>query len=137
MNEMTSYTRHLSAPPEDVNSVHEFLEEIWSENSQISMRDRFSFETALIELTSNIIFYAQEHSGVACEILINTSADRIEAVISDDGDLVELALDEHMMPDEYAESGRGIPLIKILVNDLSYDREGHLNKWVMRKELTP
>lgn len=135
--EMTSYQRLLSAPPDDIDVLHEFLQGIWDENPQIPMRDRFSFETALIELASNIILYSEAPSGVACEIRISTSADRIDAIVSDNGELVDLALDEHMMPDEYAEAGRGIPMIKALVNHLSYDRDGNLNKWTITRNLTP
>ena len=137
VTEMTSYQRHLTAPPEDIDAVHEFLRDIWAENPQISMRDRFSFETALIELTSNVILYSETTSGVDCDILVNTWADRIDAIVFDNGELVNLELSDYKMPDENAETGRGIPMIKGLVNHLSYDRDGSLNKWTITRNLTP
>ena len=133
MIEMTVYKRHLSVPPDDVDEVHEFLQGIWDENPHIPLRDRFSFETALVELASNIILYSVVTSSVTCDIVIETSTDQINATISDNGDLVDLALDEHIMPDEFSESGRGIPLIKALVDNFEYGNSENKNTWRMSK----
>lgn len=92
-----------------------------------------SFETAIIELAANIIQYSVATSGVTCEIIIETSGNQIDATISDNGDLVELELDEHVMPEEFSESGRGIPLMKALVDDFSFDTSEKKNTWKMSK----
>ncbi len=133
MTEMTRYRRHLIVPPDDINAVHDFMREIWEENPQIPVRDQFSFETALVELVANIISYSVAAAGVTCEIIIETSNNRIDATISDNGDLVELLLDEHIMPDELAESGRGIPLMRALVDTFSLDTQEEINTWRLSK----
>lgn len=131
--EMTKYRRHLSVPPDDVNAVHELLRSIWTENPHIPLRDQLSFETAIIELVANIILYTVAASGVTCEVIIETSESRIEAIISDNGELAVLELDEHIMPDEFSESGRGIPLMRALVDELSFDTSENKNIWRMSK----
>ena len=133
VNDMTTYSRTLSLPPADVESVHEFLEKIWDENPHIPLRDQYRFETAFIELTANIISHSIATSAVTCEILIESSDDRIEATVSDNGKLVEFNLDQHTMPDEFAESGRGIPLMKALLDELTFDNSGSKNTWHMSK----
>lgn len=134
MIEMTKYRRHLSVPPDDVNAVHEFLSIIWAENPHISSRDQFSFETAIVELVANIISYSEATSGVTCEVVIETSEGQIDATISDNGELVELELDEHIMPDELSESGRGIPLMRALVDEFSFDTSDNRNTWRLLKK---
>jgi serine/threonine-protein kinase RsbW len=37
------------------------------------------------------------------------------------------------MPDEFDESGRGIPFILALVDSLDYRREGSRNVWTIEK----
>lgn len=131
---MTTYNQRLSIPPDDVNTVHEFLQSIWDENSYIPTRDKYSVETAIIELTSNIILYSDATSGIICEIVIEALENRIDATISDNGELADLALDEHIMPDEFSESGRGIPLIKTLVDEFVYENSENRNMWRISKK---
>lgn len=130
---MTRYHRQLYVPPDDIDAVHEFLEIIWTENPHIPWRARFSFETAIIELAANIILYSIAVAGVTCQIIIETNDEQIDATISDNGKLMELELDEHIMPDEFSESGRGIPLIKALVDEFSFDTSENRNTWKISK----
>ncbi len=133
MNEATKYRRHLLVPPDDVNAAHEFLQNIWAENPHIPSRVQISFETAIVELVANIILYSVASSGVRCDVFIEIGDGQIDATISDNGDLVEMALEEHIMPDEFSESGRGIPLMRALVDELSFDTSQNQNAWRMSK----
>ena len=132
---MTKYRRELSLPPDDINAVHEFLQFIWDENDHIPLRDQMSFETAIIELVANIISYTDAISGLTCELDIETSDDKIEATVWDNGELIELELGEPSMPDVFSESGRGIPLIRTLVDEFSLDSSPNRNTWRMSKRL--
>lgn len=134
VNEMTKYRQHLSVPPDDVNAVHEFLQIIWTENPGIPLRDQMSFETAIVELVANIISYSAATCGVTCAVEIETSEGQVDAIVSDNGELVILELDEHIMPDEFAESGRGIPLIKALVDEFTFDVSENRNIWRLSKK---
>lgn len=134
---MTTYKHGLSVPPDDITVVHEFLDGVWKENSHITRRDRNSMETAIVELTSNIILYASATAGIKCEIVIDIDTEAISATITDNGDLAELEIDEHIMPDEFSESGRGIPLIRVLVDEFSYANVGKENTWKISKRIQP
>ncbi len=119
----------MSSPPDDINFVHSLLETVWKSAPNISEPDQIRFETALIELASNVIQHADSGSGVSCTLTIETFTNRIEAVLRDTGEPGNVQLEGRTMPKDHAESGRGIPLIQALVDEFSYEREGNLNIW--------
>lgn len=133
MNEIIKYRKHLIVPPDDVNAVHEFMQTIWSTNPHIPQRERIYFETAIIELVGNIISYSVAKTGVTCEVVIETSESRIDATISDNSELAKVELEGHPMPGELEETGRGIALIKILVDEFYLDTSKKLNTWRLSK----
>lgn len=137
MNELNTYTQHIKCPPDDVDIVHNLLISIWAERPMIADAERYIFETAIIELTSNVIQHGDAGSGISCLITVNVFDDRIEALLIDTGHLATIDLTEASMPDENAESGRGIPLIKALTDTFSYARIGDLNSWKFVRKFTP
>ncbi len=136
MTELNTYTRHIECPPDNVNIVHNLLNSVWVDKPMIADADRYSFETAIIELTSNVIQHGDTGSGISCLITINVFDDRIEALLIDTGIVADIDVEESVMPDELAESGRGIPLIKALVDTLAYSRVGDLNSWQFARKFT-
>lgn len=134
MTDSTSHTLLMSSPPDDVDTVHALLATVWRETPMISVIDRISFETATIELVSNVMRHADSGSGVSCTLTVEVSDYRIEANLQDTGKPGHVDLVDRAIPDEFAESGRGILLIQALVDELSYEREGSHNHWrIMRK----
>jgi len=126
---MTQYKQELSVPPDDVDAVHDFLKTVWDTSPTISMRDQFSFETAIIELASNVILHAAGNSPISCNISVETFPDHIEATMTDSGERLDLALDDFVMPDDLSETGRGIPLIRGLVDEFTFENHGERNLW--------
>ena len=136
-SELNTYTRHIECPPDDVEVVHKLLSSVWADRPEVVDKDRFSFETAIVELTSNVIRHGDTGSGISCLITISVFDDRIEALLVDTGKIAKVDLTKAVMPHEFAESGRGIPLIKALVDTISYARDGDLNTWQFARKLTP
>ena len=124
----------ITAPPDDVDTVHDLLESIWVDAPTVVMKDRFCFETALIELAANVIQHADDGGGVTCRLEITVFADHVDAVLRDSGEAVSVALEGREMPDDLAESGRGIPLIQALV-DFEYLYENDCNEWRISRQL--
>ena len=137
MSEPNTYTRHIECPPDDVDAVHNLLNSVWIDRPKVADVDRFSFDTAMVELTSNVIRHGDTGSGISCSITINVREDRIEATLVDTGKIAQVELEKAAMPDELAESGRGIPLIKALVDTISYTRDRNLNRWQIARKFTP
>ena len=137
MSELYTYTRHIECPPDDVDAVHDLLNSVWADRPKVKDADRFSFETAIVDLTSNVIRHGDTGSGISCSITIGVSDDRIEATLVDTGKIAKVDLAGAAMPDGLAESGRGIPLIRALVDTISYTRDGNLNRWQIARNFTP
>ena len=135
MADPTIHMVSMSSPPDDVDTVHALLENVWRDSPNVSMIDRMSFETALIELVSNVIRHADSGLGVICTLTVEVTPDRIDATIRDTGEPGNVELVGRAMPGDLAESGRGIPLIQALVDDLSYEREGNLNRWNLHRKI--
>ncbi len=137
MAEKQVHTMFMSSPPDDVNRVHEFLAEVWEDVPSIEMMDRFGFETALVELAANIFRHADSGEGLECSVRLETDGSRIVAVLTDSGVKGNVYLGDHDMPDVMEESGRGLLLIKALVDELHYERQGEVNRWRISKKLVP
>ena len=137
MTEPSVHTLEMSVPPDDVDTVHNLLETVWSDAPGISLRDRMSFETALVELASNVIQYANAGTGVSCRVSVETQEDQISASLCDSGKAADVELDGRRMPDGMAESGRGIALIQALVDELTYSRDDDVNHWEITRRLAP
>ena len=134
MAETVTHTLKMTAPPDDVDTVHRLLGTVWADVPSVPIEDQRRFETALIELTSNVIRYAGGGKGVSCTLTVDNFEDRIEAMLTDTGEPGNMQLVGRSMPDDLAESGRGILLIQALVDELSYDRYNGHNYWrIMRK----
>lgn len=137
MSEPISRTLMMTSPPDDVDTVHALLSSVWEESDGIAALDRFSFETALVELASNVMRHADPGFGVSCHLAVTVFADRIEAVLTDAGMPGDVQLVARGMPDALAESGRGIAMIQALVDDLDYTRAEGFNSWRIARHLSP
>ncbi|PRY68143.1 serine/threonine-protein kinase RsbW [Glaciihabitans tibetensis] len=123
----------LRSPRDNVDLVHGFLERLWVAHADIGELDRMAFETALIELVSNVIEHADTGHGVTCVIGVTVSATTLVANLSDTADAGEIQVVGRLMPSVAAESGRGIALVQMLVDDLQYERVGEKNLWSMSR----
>ncbi|WP_066043166.1 ATP-binding protein [Herbiconiux solani] len=132
---MTEERKNLvfSSPPDDVDAVHEFLESVWTANPEVSEYDRMAFETALIELASNVIQHASGEGGVTCVLSVTADETGLVASLADTADAGGIVLMNREMPDELSESGRGIALIQALVDDLRYERVDERNVWTISR----
>ncbi len=129
-------TIDLAAPPDDVNSVHDHLESVWDRHPEVGELDRISFETALIELVSNVIRHGNGGFGIRCSVTVTVTLDRIQAQLVDDGEPGDIQLTGRGLPDDLAESGRGNPLITALVDVVRYERSAGRNAWHLARTLT-
>jgi serine/threonine-protein kinase RsbW len=125
----------LLVPPNDVDEVHESVDDFWHLNADLGDRERIRFETALVELAGNVIEHADGGERLLCQLTLQRTATALEAVLSDSGAEVHVPFRTTMPdPEEMAESGRGIAMIELLMDDFSYERDPGGNRWrlVMR-----
>jgi serine/threonine-protein kinase RsbW len=132
---VTGHEALLTAPPGDLGVVHGLLASVWSDAPSVGARDRMSFETALLELAGNVLAHADGGTGLTCTVKIEVGPDILVALLEDDGRPGRVDLADRVMPDALAESGRGIPLIHALVDDLDYERDRGVNRWRIARRL--
>jgi serine/threonine-protein kinase RsbW len=133
---VTEWPLTLRSPADDINVVHAYIERIWAEHDDLDMMDRLRFETALIELAANVIQHADDGNGIVADIAIEVDGESIRGTISDSSPAGKVDMAMREMPDELAESGRGIAFIQRLVDVFHYERRDDLNLWVVQKRRT-
>jgi serine/threonine-protein kinase RsbW len=124
----------FSSPPTDVDAVHDFLEGIWEAHPDIGGMDKMAFETALIELASNVIQHADTGDGVTCVMTITADEGQLRAQFSDTAEAGGIRMLRATMPDELAESGRGLAFMQMLVDEVRYERVAERNVWSLTKK---
>ncbi len=130
----------LTAPadPEVLDLVHSMLEHLHV-GVQVSASAKMRFEMAVIEVLGNIVEHAYAHDAALpdvdasevrrFEIRLAATDTHLVASLSDNGMPVSLDLDDLPMPDEMAESGRGLALAAAALDVFEFARTGARNHW--------
>ena len=130
----------LSAParPEILDLVHAMLETLLDGASHVGATQRMRFEMAVIEILSNIVEHAyQADAGVETapgesrrfRIQLALTPTRMLASLSDNGLPMALDLERATLPDDMAESGRGLAMATAALDELGYERVEGRNHW--------
>jgi serine/threonine-protein kinase RsbW len=131
---VTERTLAFRTPPDDIELVHDLLDSLFGERADVGARDRMEFETALVELVSNVIQHAVSTTAVLCRLVVTVDDEALRAELVDTADPPGVDAGPREMPDAFAESGRGIALIQALVTDFDYERTSSRNLWSIRKD---
>lgn len=112
-----------------VDQVLDALDSLYRDAGDISEEDSMFFSLAVSEIVTNIV----THSGCKGDSDVTVTANLIieEAALSarfeDDAAPVAIPLDEAELPDELAESGRGLAIAKMALDQLSHEVDnGHI-----------
>ena len=92
-----------------LDEIHRLFAELWDQVPLVADRDRALFSLAVAEIAANVIQHAHDE-GWLWELDLSAWTDRLEASIRHPGPIVEQGLDAWTMPEELAESGRGLAL---------------------------
>lgn len=133
---MPDRSLQLRTPGDDVDLVHDFVETTFVDFGIVDPQARMAFETALVELVGNVIQHADDGTGVTCRLIVRHEDGHLVASITDSAEPGGFVLSRRGMPDPLAESGRGLALVQLLVDELDYQQlDGH-DHWIMRKRLS-
>lgn len=126
------YTAVVRSPPDTVDDAHDFLQRVWSERPDVSAAERMAMETALSELVTNVI-QNNPHREVLCAVTLEIHPELIVLQTADTGVVVDGSPDVASMPCDEAEHGRGLALIRMITDGLSYHHDGERNVWRAQK----
>lgn len=130
---MSEETLALRCPPDDLDTVQDYIQRVWAAWPGLDALDKLKFETALVELAANVLQHADDGRDVRGSVSITIDDERIRCSITDTSSACDVALQPKEMPDEFAESGRGIAFIQRLVDVLHYERRDGQNLWLIEK----
>ncbi|GGK93092.1 hypothetical protein GCM10007382_11630 [Salinibacterium xinjiangense] len=130
---MPECTIAFRTPPDEVGVVHSALETLWAREGDVDEMDRMMFETAIVELVSNVIQHGTSETTIICNLTLSANEATLKAVLEDTASPARIDLSPRDMPDEFAETGRGLAFIQALVDDFEYHRMQDRNIWTLTK----
>ncbi|WP_159706252.1 ATP-binding protein [Arthrobacter sp. 18067] len=120
-----------------IEAIHNELDALWDDASFVPDMDRMTFATAVIEAAANIVQHALPVAEKPVEIDVDISVrpTRLVARVSAFNAREPFANDmQASMPDEDAESGRGLALIEALVTTVTFERQDGTNTWILTRD---
>lgn len=123
------YQLSTTAVPACLDRLHGLLQAAWAEHPGVGPSDRTMFEIAVTEVAGNIVEHAAAGASLEVAVRVHVTELRLEATFEDGGPEVDVDVESAGMPDELAESGRGLALARRAVDEVSYRREGPVNHW--------
>lgn len=127
---------HACVDPQCLDKVHQLVAQLWTEATDVSEIDRTLFELAVLEVAGNIVQHSVSDEMIICNLRLQVYDRRLDAMFLDSAQEVSVDLTVAEMPNEMAESGRGLAITISAVDELSYQREGSLNCWRLSRTRT-
>ncbi|WP_458108530.1 ATP-binding protein [Arthrobacter sp. R3-55] len=127
---------HGPSNEEAIEAIHNELDALWDDAAFVPDMDRMTFATAVIEAAANIVQHALPVAEKPVEIDVDISVrpTRLVAKVSAYNAKEPFANDmQASMPDEDAESGRGLALIEALVTTVTFERQDGTNTWILTR----
>lgn len=134
---MSTVTTVMSNKPEELVRAQTLLEE-FAEASELPGDVVFALNVVLDEIVSNILKFAYpEPAEGEIRLRLTAADDRVEMEIEDDGPAFDpLGLPPPDVGASLAErqvGGLGVHLVRRLMTDVAYERDGDINRLRLRK----
>jgi serine/threonine-protein kinase RsbW len=93
------------------------------------------FETALAEIGANVLTHGRpEGAAHPVEYVLRLDQNVARASFTDRGPPVHNHL-TRAMPESSSEAGRGLAIARLVLDELGYERDGEMNRWLLVKRL--
>ncbi|MGJ9426024.1 ATP-binding protein [Nesterenkonia halotolerans] len=122
-----------------VDEVLDALTGLYGEAGDVSDEDRTFFSLAVSEIATNIVTHAcaspaTDLSSVSVSVELTVEAENLTARFVDDAAPADVSVTEAELPDELAESGRGLAIATMALDQLTYDvHDGNTWKLLRRR----
>lgn len=120
----------LVTASDTLDRIHAFLDEALA-GEPVDDLVRMQFEIAVAEIAANIVEHTARDAPVGVHLELRLLPDRLEAEFRDDGRPVQVDLASVALPDDLAERGRGLAIARGALDELSYQRDGDTNRWLL------
>ena len=133
-NTAAKYEFKGRAAPESLSDVHELVSRAKDDNPAVAERDIMLFEIGLIEVANNIVKHSQPRGNVDLRVLLIVDPNELAAELVDNGAAVMFPIHAEM-PDALATHGRGIPLARATLDEMTLNRVAEENHWHLKRKL--
>jgi serine/threonine-protein kinase RsbW len=113
-----------------LDEICTMLERMWSAHDHVPVPVRTQVGIAVGEIGANIIEHASRGTPVRLRFEVLVLPDEVRVFFTDHGSPARIDLTSAAMPDQMAESGRGLALANAVLHRLDYIR-GWANHWLL------
>lgn len=118
--------------PDTLADIQQILDQAWSAD-EVADQTRMCIELAVSEIATNIIAYSGDGKPVRLRMVVDVGPESVAVNFTDDGHPAPIDLTRVTMPDDAAESGRGLALAHRVLDELSYWRDPDGNHWTLKR----
>jgi len=121
------------AHPAALDQIEQTVADLWKSHTYVPDHIRLHLRIAITEIVANIVEHATKglDRPVRLEMSAHVRTKQVHIQFTDDGIPNPVHPADVKMPAELAERGRGIPLAKAVLDQLSYDRAEERNQWTL------
>jgi serine/threonine-protein kinase RsbW len=117
------------AVPESLDRLQDLMDVVRADHPDIDETDLSMFETAIVEIHGNVVEHGRPPGQVVYAFRLEVHPDRLVGALTDTGNAAPDLSGLEGLPDDLAESGRGLWLAKATLDELDYSRTGEGNTW--------
>ena len=134
---MSQLTHRVIVVPmtlESIDVVQTEFDAWWTAVGEQSTSLRFSFETAVVEIATNIVEHtrrAEGRAGIGYSIELTADETQLTAVFRDNRMPADIDLSTITMPDLEDESGRGLAFALAALDSVEYRHVDGRNFWTL------
>ena len=120
----------VPAEPASLDVVQDALARLW-ERTGLEPELALRFETGLVEITANVIEHSfdPDHPGREFTLAVEVQPAQVRAEMSDNGQPAAIDLSAVTLPEDDAESGRGLAIAQATLDELTYEHRDGRNVW--------
>ncbi|MEL5992186.1 ATP-binding protein [Microbacterium phosphatis] len=118
------------AVPAEIARLHELLDRAGTEHPDIAATDLMLFETAVIEIATNVVEHGRPEGEVSWHFTLQVDDEALRAELRDSGQEADVDFGRQM-PGADAESGRGLALAGAILDEIVVTRVEGGNLWRM------
>lgn len=112
-------------------AVHELFAGI---TEPVESLDLMLFETAVVEVIGNLVQHGRPPGEVRFDLVVHVTDESLLGTVTESGETVPPELSD-AMPEPSVESGRGLPLIRAVLDEFKFERVDDRNYWRLRRSL--
>jgi serine/threonine-protein kinase RsbW len=123
------------ARPECLDAIHELLDRLWDVRTGVGDTDRAMFTTAVLEIANNVVTHNGPDAPVLLSLSVSADAGVLRAELCDNGSPAIVDTEMAPLSDDLAESGRGLALARMALDDFRYERAQQQNRWQLERRI--